>query len=202
MKVGGVDVSRETMDRLKTYETLLKKWNPAINLVAKSTLADAWDRHIEDSAQIYRLAERNAGHWVDLGSGGGFPGMVIAILGMDNENPFKTTLVESDSRKCTFLRTVAREIGVKANVLSERIEDVDPLGADILSARALSDLSTLLSFADRHMASTGQALFMKGATWQKELNTAQTAWHFDHEVVKSKTENGPAILRISGVARV
>ena len=202
MKVGGVDVSRETMDRLKIYEALLKKWNPAINLVAKSTLQQAWTRHIEDSAQIYQLAPNGVGHWADLGSGGGFPGMVIAILAMETDNPVQTTLIESDTRKCTFLRTVARETGAQVTVLSERIEDVSPLGANILSARALSDLSTLLSFADRHMAPDGQGLFMKGATWQKEVEEAQSAWRFDHQVVKSKTENGPAILRISGVSRV
>ncbi len=200
--VGGVDVSRETMDRLKSYQMLLKKWNPAINLVSKSTLENAWYRHIEDSAQIYRLAPKAVGHWADLGSGGGFPGMVIAILAMEKGNPSRVTLVESDIRKCTFLRTVARETGVNATVLSERIENISPLGADILSARALSDLSTLLSFAHRHMASEGQAIFMKGVTWQKEMEEAQSTWRFNHEVAKSKTENGPAILRISGVSRV
>ncbi|MEO0774377.1 MAG: 16S rRNA (guanine(527)-N(7))-methyltransferase RsmG [Pseudomonadota bacterium] len=190
------------MDRLKTYEALLKKWNPAINLVSKTTLADAWTRHIEDSSQIYNLAPKGTAHWVDLGSGGGFPGMVIAILAAEFATPTRVTLVESDTRKCTFLRTVARETGVKATITSDRIEDVPPLGADVLSARALADLPALLRFAERHMTPDGIALFMKGATWQKELEEAQTSWRFTHEVVKSKTETGPAILRISGVSRV
>lgn len=202
MNVGGADVSRETMERLETYEALLKKWNPAINLVSKSTLEDAWQRHIVDSAQIYELSEGEVDHWADLGSGGGFPGMVIAILAMEKLTPKRVSLVESDTRKCTFLRTVARETDTKVKIVNARIEDCLPLNADILSARALADLSALLSFADQHLSPPGRALFLKGASWQKELEDAQRAWRFDHQVVKSKTEDGPAILRISGVSRV
>ena len=202
MKVGDLDVSRETIERLKSYEVLLKKWNPAINLVSKSTLADAWNRHIVDSAQIYRLMSRAVPHWADLGSGGGFPGMVVAIIAAETGNPNRITLVESDTRKCTFLRTVARETGVDVAIQAKRIEALEPMNADILSARALSDLTNLLAFADQHLKPAGEALFLKGATWQKELKEAQRTWQFDHEVVNSKTETGPAILRISGVTRV
>ena len=192
-----LNVSRETLDRLESYLALLKKWNPTINLVSKSTLADAWNRHIEDSAQIIGLSGGEAGHWVDLGSGGGFPGMVIAILAKELGSPKKVTLVESDLRKSTFLRTVARETGIDVDIQSERIENCRPLNADVLSARALADLTTLLSFADRHLTDTGVCLFLKGATWRKELANAQSSWRFDLEVAKSKTEDGPAILRIN-----
>lgn len=202
MKVGGVDVSRETLARLETYDALLRKWNPAINLVARSTLKDAWTRHIEDSAQIFSLMSHSVDHWVDIGSGGGFPGMVIAILAMENSRPGQVTLVESDIRKCTFLHTVARETETNVQIVNQRVEDSDPLGADVLSARALADLSMLLSFAERHLSPDGAALFMKGATWQKEVEAAQRIWRFNHVVAKSKTDNGPAILRISGVSRV
>ncbi|MEO0751123.1 MAG: 16S rRNA (guanine(527)-N(7))-methyltransferase RsmG, partial [Pseudomonadota bacterium] len=171
-------------------------------LVARSTLKDVWHRHIVDSAQIFKLASGEVDHWADLGSGGGFPGMVIAIVAKEKVTPKRVSLVESDTRKCTFLRTVAREIGVKVRIINARIEDCPPLNADVLSARALTDLSTLLAFADQHLAQRGQALFLKGSTWAKELEDAQTAWHFFHDVVKSKTEEGPAILRISGVSRV
>ncbi|MEL6648977.1 MAG: 16S rRNA (guanine(527)-N(7))-methyltransferase RsmG, partial [Pseudomonadota bacterium] len=169
MNLAGLDVSRETIERLKVYEALLNKWNPAINLVAHSTLAGAWQRHIVDSAQIYGLADCDPEHWADLGSGGGFPGMVIAILAAEKLTPSWVSLVESDTRKCTFLRTVARETGVKVNIKNVRIEDCPPLKADVLSARALADLKTLLSFCDQHLSASGQALFLKGATWQKEL---------------------------------
>jgi len=201
VNLGGLDVSHETMDRLKSYEALLKKWNPAINLVAKSTLSDAWTRHFLDSAQIYQLPGRNVDHWADLGSGGGFPGMVIAMIAMEKTNPGRVTLVESDTRKCTFLRTVARETDTEVNIIAGRIERCEQLQADVLSARALSDLSNLLAFADQHLSSTGEALFLKGASWRKEVENAQRTWRFDHQVVTSKIEDGPAILRISGVSR-
>ncbi len=200
--LGQLDVSRETIDRLKIYEALLKKWNPAINLVAKSTIEEAWTRHILDSTQIYSLVAHPVVHWADLGSGGGFPGMAIAILSMEAGSPTRTTLVESDVRKATFLRTVARETGADVEVRAERIEECDPLRANVLSARALADLTTLLSFADQHLAESGQALFLKGASWEKELHDAQRTWQFDWQVAKSQTEQGPAILSISGVSRV
>lgn len=196
------NVSRETNDRLNHYVDLLRKWNPSINLVAKSTIETAWKRHILDSAQVFHLTEAPVAHWVDLGSGGGFPGLVIAIMAMDTGSPQKISLVESDARKCAFLRTVIRETGVEAEVLNGRIEDIAPLKADVLSARALSDLSSLLGFAERHMAPQGMALFPKGENWQKEVHAAQSKWHFDHQFVKSKTETGPVILRITGVSRV
>lgn len=196
------NVSRETNERLSHYVHLLRKWNPSINLVAKSTIQDAWRRHIADSAQIFQMAEPPLDHWVDLGTGGGFPGLVIAIMAMETGSPRKTSLVESDARKCAFLRTVIRETGVQASVLNDRIENIPPLEADLLSARALADLSTLLEFAERHMHREGCALFPKGENWQKEVRDAQSKWHFDHQFVKSETETGPVILRITGVSRV
>lgn len=197
-----LNVSRETIDRLETYAELLRKWNPKINLVSKSTIYDLWSRHIMDSAQIYSLAPHTVGHWVDLGSGGGFPGLVIAIMAADQKSPQKTTLVESDARKCAFLRTVIRETEANAVVLNERIETLPSLAADILSARALGSLELLLSFADRHLAKTGTAIFPKGASWEKEMADAQSKWKFDYELVKSETESGPVIMKITGVSRV
>lgn len=202
--MSGVDrlnVSRETIERLKLYEVLLHKWNPRINLVSRASLAESWERHIEDSMQILAPAPHPADHWVDLGSGGGFPGLVVAIMGMDQKSPAKVTLVESDTRKCAFLRSVIRETGAPASVINDRIENIPPLQADILSARALADLSKLLSFADRHLGKSGTAIFPKGASWTNELSEAQRAWSFSHQVVKSATETGPVILTITGIAR-
>ncbi|MRU15548.1 16S rRNA (guanine(527)-N(7))-methyltransferase RsmG [Roseovarius sp. A21] len=196
------DVSRETSDKLEHFADLLLKWNPRINLVSRSTLDDLWARHILDSAQIYDLAPHPVTHWADLGSGGGFPGLVLAILGAESGSPKKVTLVESDVRKCAFLRTVIRETGVSAQVINDRIEDIPALGADVLSARALADLPKLLAFTERHLSADGTALFPKGATWEKELQDAQSQWNFEYRVAKSKTEDGPAILAITGVSRV
>ena len=196
------NVSRETNERLEVYVALLRKWNPSINLDSKASLENLWSRHILDSAQIYNMVPQTVEHWVDLGSGGGFPGLVIAIMSMERKTSGKFTLVESDARKCTFLRTVIRETGVDAKVLNNRIEEIPPLEADIVSARALADLSTLLHYAERHMRPGGAALFPKGETWQKELRNAQSAWRFQYEFAKSETEAGPVILRITGVSRV
>lgn len=194
-------VSRETIERLELYAALLAKWTPRINLVAKSTLADLWARHIEDSAQLYPLAPHPVAHWADLGSGAGFPGLVIAILGAEHGSPRETTLIESDARKSAFLRTVIRETGVSASVITDRIENVPPVAADIVSARALADLPTLLSHIHRHMAPQGMALVLKGASWKKELAEAQTRWNFTYRLATSSTEPGSVVLAITGVAR-
>ena len=197
-----LNVSRETSDRLRLLAELLEKWNPRINLVSKATLTDLWSRHILDSAQIFGLADHPLGHWVDIGSGGGFPGLVIAILAEESRSPSAVTLIESDQRKCAFLRTVLRETGVKGTVIAARIEQADPQGADVLSARALADLSLLFFFAERHLDASGTMLFPKGVTWEKELRSAQESWSFSHEVITSKTEPNSVILKIKDLRRV
>ena len=194
----GQDVSRETKDRLKIYAEELRKWNPRINIVAKSTLEDLETRHFADSLQIAHLAPE-VDHWVDLGSGGGFPGLVIAIHALETGSPKRVTLVESDQRKSAFLRTVIRATGASATVIAKRIEETEPLEADVLSARALAPLSALLGFAERHMTSTGSALFPKGARWKDEVAEARTEWRFECDAIRSKTDSDAVILKIEGV---
>ncbi|TMV83054.1 16S rRNA (guanine(527)-N(7))-methyltransferase RsmG [Thioclava sp. BHET1] len=201
-RFGAQDVSRETMERLEHYAALLRKWNPAINLVSKSTLEELWTRHFLDSAQIYDHCPEGAQHWVDLGSGGGFPGLVIAILAAENRPGLRVTLVESDIRKATFLRTVARETKVSVQVLSDRIEHLPPLSADVLSARALAALPQLLEYAARHMAADGLALFPKGATHAEELDAARKIWTFSCNALASQTDPRSVILAIGGLAHV
>jgi len=196
-----LNVSRETLDRLKLFADLLVKWNRRINLVSRNSQTDLWERHIADSIHVFRAAPA-AGHWVDLGSGGGFPGMIVAILAADVSLDTKVTMIESDQRKAAFLRAAARETGVTCNVISDRIELVAPQQADVLSARALADLSDLLEHADRHLIPGGVALFPKGVTWQKEVDEAQRRWCFEVEAIKSLTKLGAAILKITGVSRV
>ena len=127
---------------------------------------------------------------------------MIALMCDEPEAPHKVTLIESDQRKCAFLRTVLRETGVPATVITERIEKAAPQQADILSARALADLSHLFDFAERHLRASGTALFPKGARWEKELNSAQESWSFDCEVVKSITDPEAVILKIGELKRV
>lgn len=194
------NVSRETVERLRTLERLLQKWNPAINLVSKATLPGAWTRHILDSAQLFHLGQGS--HWVDLGSGGGFPGLVIAALAHEHPDKRSVTLIESDQRKATFLRTAARELGLTVTVLSQRIEQAPPQSANTLSARALAALPTLLAFADRHLHPDGLALFPKGETWQDEVELARQHWHFDLTVHPSATDAAGAILAVKAIAHV
>ena len=196
-----MDVSRETLDKLRQYEELVKKWSPKINLVAKSTLSDVWDRHIVDSLQVVDLAPKS-GHWVDLGSGGGFPGIPAAICGQDEVRDHSFTLVESDARKCAFLRTAIRETSCEAKVITDRIENIPALGADILTARALTSLDGLLGFADHHLAKDGIALFPKGATWQTEVEQAKKNWSFDMKAHPSSTHPGAVVLEIKEVKHV
>lgn len=200
-KNNALNVSRETSQRLEVFESLIAKWNPRINLVSRNSLDNLRHRHIADSIQVFRIAPAGA-HWLDLGSGGGFPGLIAAILAIEERPDLKVTLIESDQRKAAFLRTAAREVGVSCTVLSERIENVAPLGVNILTARALASLSDLLGFAALHLDAGGTALFSKGVTWEKELESARQQWCFDVDVVESQTMPGAAILRIKGVSRV
>jgi 16S rRNA (guanine527-N7)-methyltransferase len=198
----GVDVSRETSERLERYEELLKKWNPAINLVSKSTIEDLRTRHIADSAQLSKLAPLSTKSWVDIGSGGGFPGLVCCILAKEFMPETSFQLIESDTRKATFLRTVARDTGVSIEVHSERIERVTPLSADLLSARALASLDKLLEFSERHLAKGGIALFQKGARYRDELEEAQKRWKFSFEEIQSTTDAQAVVLKIGDIERV
>lgn len=193
-----IDVSRETKERLVKYVALVEKWNPKINLVSKKSIIDIWTRHVADSAQIYRYGN-TTGHWVDLGSGGGFPGIVVAILASEAGNQQKVTLVESDKRKSAFLRAAAREVDVKVDVISERIEDIQSLEADILSARALASLDVLIGFASNHLKAAGIALFPKGVTHAEEVRAAQRNWNFELEEFPSKSDTSAVILKIGEI---
>ena len=196
----GLNVSRETMARLQQFAELLQKWNPRINLVSRNSLPDLWTRHIADSVQVFRCVTPH-GHWLDLGSGGGFPGIIIAILAAEEAPDLRVTLIESDQRKSAFLRTAARETGANCRVISQRIEAVEPQQADILSARALAELDTLLGFAERHLKPGGVALFPKGVTWEKECAAARQRWNFSAQPITSKTDPDAVILKIEGVSR-
>jgi 16S rRNA (guanine527-N7)-methyltransferase len=194
-------VSRETVERLRSLHALLIKWNPAINLVSRTTVQTAWDRHIVDSTQIYQLGHTD-GHWADLGSGGGFPGLVIACMALGGGDPIRVTLVESDQRKATFLRTASAQLGLETNVISQRIEQVPPLQARTLSARALAPLGVLLGYAARHLSPQGLCLFPKGATWRQEVELARKDWHFDLDVHQSTTDSDGAILSVKAISHV
>ncbi len=184
------DVSRETLERLETYETLLRQWQKAVNLVAPSTLGGIWHRHFADSAQILHLAPEGARSWVDLGSGAGFPGLVVAIL-LGGAGP-RVTLIESDSRKCAFLREVARKTGTTVDILSTRIEQAATQAKleppEVVSARALAPLDRLLGLAAPLFTPSTVGVFLKGRDAALEIETAAKAWTFAVEMVPSITE--------------
>lgn len=196
-----MNVSRETTEKLERYISLLRKWNSKINLVSPSSLEDAASRHLRDSLQILDLRKNYTGHVVDLGSGGGFPGAVIAIALSDIVPHAQVTLIESDQRKCVFLRTVSRETNTTFTVLNERIENAAPQAADFVTARALAPLGDLLSFAERHMLPNGTAFFLKGETWEEEMAQAQKQWNFRYGAHKSVTNPSAVILEIGDLSR-
>lgn len=195
------DVSRETMDDLKSYVSLLLKWNKTINLVSRSTEQDIWDRHIQDSLQLWSHIPKTE-LLLDMGSGGGLPGLVLAICAKHDPKVQKVTLIEADIRKSTFLQTAIRELGLKGSVLSRRISECPPLNAGAISARALADLDALLGFCERHLASGGTAIFPKGARADQEIAEAEKNWKFELEKVPSVTDPNAVILKIGDITRV
>lgn len=195
-------VSRETRERLHIYEALTRKWTKRINLIAPGTVDQLWQRHIEDSAQLYDHLPTAAETVVDFGSGAGFPALVLAILASEDRPDLAVHCIESDGRKAVFLRTVARETGVGVSVLNERVEKVSPMHADVVTARAFTSLPALLDASARHRKTEGVCLFPKGKTYEKELAAAQEMWDFEFTAHPSQTEPGTVILEVGAFARV
>lgn len=194
------NVSRETSERLSHYGQELLKWNKKINLISRGTEKDVFKRHIEDSVQVYQAAPRS-NSWLDLGSGGGLPGLICAILALA-DNPMQiTTLVESDQRKCAFLRKIKADLSLKCEIRAERIESLPPQGAEIVSARALAPLDRLLAYAHPHLSKAGYCIFPKGEGHKEELKVAQRAWSFDFDMLESTTNKKSAVLVIRNLKR-
>jgi len=195
------DVSRETIERLQIYENLLKKWTGRINLVAKSTLPDVWSRHFSDSAQVFDAIPKGALTLCDLGSGGGFPGLIIAALAREKLPNLRVSLIESDVRKASFLVTAAREMGLNPLIHAMRVEALPVQNADVITARALAPLSDLLKMAELHLRNDGSALFLKGERHQDELDTASVIWDFKVSKQRSMTNDASALLMITDLRR-
>lgn len=201
MSLWADNVSRETVARLRIFEALVKKWTKKINLVSKSDAEKIWERHIVDSIQIYDLAPKE-GIWLDIGSGGGFPGIVAAVMAKEASPERAFILVDSDQRKCAFLRTAARELELNVKVITDRVEKIEPLNATVMSARALGDLNSLLGYVERHLEVGGTALFPKGVSWESEHTAAQQHWSYEIEAIKSETNSDATILKIKELMRV
>ncbi|MBC8241143.1 MAG: 16S rRNA (guanine(527)-N(7))-methyltransferase RsmG [Alphaproteobacteria bacterium] len=196
------DVSRETLARLEAYTALLVKWNQRINLVSRRSLDDVWRRHVLDSIQLCKFdksgeSRETAAPWLDLGSGAGFPGLVLAIAGVRNVH-----LVESDGRKCAFLREAARITGAEVTVHNERIEALPPQGAHTISARALAPLPRLLPLAYEHLIIGGQIILLKGQDVDTELTEAAKCWNMSIRHIPSVTDESGSILQLTEICRV
>jgi 16S rRNA (guanine527-N7)-methyltransferase len=194
-------VSRETEDRLVAIVALLEKWQRTINLVAPASLPQVWTRHIADSLQLVPLAG-DARRWVDLGSGGGFPGLVVACVLAERPGA-DVTLIESDTRKAAFLREAARIAELPATVLPARIEQVAPkiaAGVEVVSARALAALPKLIDLAHPFLAQGATGLFLKGQDVDNELTETAKSWRIDAEIKESLTGHGGRIVIVRSAA--
>jgi 16S rRNA (guanine527-N7)-methyltransferase len=198
-----LNVSRETNERLATYGRLLEKWNPAINLVSRDSLADLWRRHFLDSAQLAELIPSDRPLTIlDMGSGAGFPGLVLTILASEGSKPWTVHLAESDKRKAVFLATVARETGAAPIIHTDRVEQLAPLGADLVTARALAPLDKLVAFAARHLKTGGECLFLKGIGLADELTETHKIWKMTVDRWPSRSSDSGIILRLRDISRV
>lgn len=205
------DVSRETVERFEIYADLLVRWQKTINLVAPKTLDDVWHRHFADSAQLWSFIPSNAKSLVDVGSGGGFPGLVLAILAIEKRSlnaelgPLHVTLVESDTRKAAFLRDVARQTSIAVDIMSTRIESITKSGnvvsTDVITSRALAPLSRLFDLVVPLFEPETVALFPKGRNVGQEVEVARSAWTFDFQLEPSITEVDARIAVIHHLKR-
>jgi 16S rRNA (guanine527-N7)-methyltransferase len=192
-----VNVSRETHERLAAYAELLLRWNTRIRLIGGGHPAQVWSRHFEDSLQLSGLVPPTTHRAIDLGSGAGFPGLVLAIV---TGIPFD--LIESDHRKSAFLREAIRVTGAPAEVVTARIEDHRSAPVRLVTARALAPLPRLLALSERFLLPDGHALFPKGANAALELTEARKQWQMQVREVRSRTSGESTILDITGLRRV
>jgi 16S rRNA (guanine527-N7)-methyltransferase len=190
-------VPRETEARLEALAALVLRWNRTINLIARRDEPELWPRHIADSLQLAPLIPPGTSHAIDLGTGGGFPGLVLAIA---TDIPFD--LIESDHRKAAFLREAGRAVHAPIRVHAVRAEAAGVEPAPLITSRALAALPRLLALAQPLLAPNGICLFLKGAAVESELTAAAVGWHMRVERVPSHTAQDACILRISDIARV
>ena len=189
-------VSRETMQRLEAYAALLLTWSVRINLIGRATLDDLWRRHFLDSAQLLPLIPMDARNLVDLGSGAGFPGLVLAVLGVPG-----VELIEADSRKAAFLREAARIAGADVTIRGCRVEAVPPHAVGVVTARACAPLDRLLALGERFIGPETTCLFLKGERVDEELTAASKAWTMTVSRHPSRADPGGSVLLLQQVVR-
>ena len=196
-QLSDLGVSHETVGRLELYHEILVKWQSTINLISNQTLHHIWSRHILDSIQLLPHLENNSGAILDIGSGAGFPGMALAISGVKNIH-----LIESDTKKITFLKEVARITNTEVAIHNTRIEmfHVNQKAGVILS-RAVTSLDEILSLCESFVSHETKCLFHKGKNWSKEMEEAKKNFQFDEEIIPSLTEPEAVIVKLSHIVR-
>jgi len=196
-----LSASEDLMRRFDIYAALLCRWQARINLVGPSTLPDLWRRHFFDSAQLFRHLPADAEILADIGSGAGFPGLVLAIMAADGAGP-DVHLIESDTRKAAFLREACRETAAAATVVNVRAEMVDDLSADVVTARACAPLVRLLPWVDGVLRPGGTALLLKGASVRDELTAAEKEWTMRTAEIVSAADVSGTILKLEGIKKI
>ncbi|MBL4612966.1 MAG: 16S rRNA (guanine(527)-N(7))-methyltransferase RsmG [Emcibacter sp.] len=197
------DVSRETMEKVKIYANLLEKWQRKINLVSSATLPDLWRRHFYDSFQLKALFDNSKSNnlrILDIGSGAGFPGLLLSMLGVGEFH-----MVESNGKKCAFMRQVIRETGCSAIVYNERVEMMKPFQVDYIISRACAPLDKLLDLGRNFMGEDTVCLFLKGEIVDQEIADARANWVFEEEKFTSVSAESGVILKVShikGLSRI
>lgn len=184
----------DTANRLSIYLEVLEQWNRRINLVSADSMTDPWCRHFFDSAQVVAMLPAGSPVVVDLGSGAGFPGLVLAVM-----SSARVHLVESNTRKCAFLREAARLTRTSIAIHNKRIESFPAANADVVTARACAPLTRLLNFAAPLLSDTGFSIFLKGKSAEAELTQARKAWKMQVSTIPSRTDPHGVILKISDI---
>ena len=199
MDSGSFPFSKEVIDKLELYSDLIKSWQRRYNLIGSSTLGNIWERHFIDSAQLYTLlpSERTGKIVYDIGSGAGFPGMVLAIMGRKD-----LVLCEANAKKCLFLEEVKEKTGSNVIIDNIRAESLPLRSASALLARAVTSLSSLLQLSLPLLAENGICIFPKGINWKKELLFAQKRFHIEYKLVKSVTSKESSIIVINSVEKI
>lgn len=195
------NVSRETFDKLKHYQSMLIEWQAKFNLVSSNTLEDAWNRHFLDSAQLFSLIPNQAKILYDFGSGAGFPGMVLAIMANEKRPELQVSLIESTTKKTLYLNAVKAETDTNVTILNERIEKLQLPQADVITSRAMASLTELLGYAYRFCKKESVCIFPKGKKYAEELAEAHKHWKFKCQIIASTQSDEGKILVITDLSK-
>ncbi len=196
------NVSRETFDKLKHYQSMLIEWQSKFNLVSSSTLDDAWNRHFLDSVQLFQYIPNQAKVLYDFGSGAGFPGMVLSIMANEKMPDLQVSLIESTTKKTLYLNAVKSETNTNVTILNDRIENLQLPKADVITSRAMASLTELLGYAYKFCKKESVCIFPKGKKYAEELSEAHKRWKFKCQIVASTQSDEGKILIITNLSKV